>query len=107
MSQKSEYDAAYFTLLRAREELDHLRRYQDYLDEELERLAAFTEAVDTAGERVPAKYRKLVDASAKPVLDAVKARRALVRAERQKVPTRISDQEAFVVECEDEVQRLR
>lgn len=107
MSQKSEQDAAYFTLLRAREELDHLRRYQEYLDDELERLEGFMTAVDSAGDVVPAKFRRMIDSSAKPLLEAVKTRRSLVQSERQKVPERVSAQESFVYECEDEVARLR
>lgn len=107
MSAKSEYDAAYFTLLRAREEVDHLRRYQVFLDEEIERLAAFATAVDDAPEVVPRKYRRMVDGTSQALVEAVGRRRAIVAGERRKVPDRISDAEAFVVECEEELAALR
>lgn len=107
MSRRSEYDAAYFTLLRAREELDHLRRYQQLLEEELERLAASAEAVQERFEAVPRRFRKVVDGTDEQLLEAIGRRRSIVRSERDKVPARITAQEAFVRECEDEVDALR
>jgi DNA repair ATPase RecN len=107
MSRRSEYDAAYFTLLRAQEELGHLRRYQQFLEEELERLDEVTRQVDAASQVVPRKFRKMVDATDKQLLEAVGRRRAIVLAEQRKVPQRITEQEAFVAECEDEVSALR
>lgn len=107
MSRKSEYDAAYFTLLRAQEELGHLRRYQEYLQEERGRLAAFAKAVDDDAEVVPRKFRRLVDSTSKPLLEAVGRRRAIVLSEQDRMPDRIRAQEAFVIECEEEVAALR
>lgn len=107
MSRKSEYDAAYFTLLRAREEVDHLRRYQEFLEEELTRLAEFVTAVDDAPEVVPRKYRRMVDGTAQQLIEAVGRRRAIVLAEKRKTPERISAAEAFVIECEEELAALR
>lgn len=107
MSRKSEYDAAYFTLLRAREELDHLRRYEQFLAEEIDRLAAFNTAVDDAPEVVPSKYRRMVDATARQLTEAVGRRRAIVASEQRRVPERVAAQEAFVRECEDELATLR
>ena len=107
MSRKSEYDAAYFTLLRAQEELGHLRRYQQYLDEELDRLADIARTVDAASQVVPRKFRRMVDATDKQLLEAVGRRRSIVLSEQQKIPQRIADQEAFVAECETEVSTLR
>jgi hypothetical protein len=49
MTAKSEYDAAYFTLLRAIEERDELLRYREFLDSERARLDAFTEADAAVG----------------------------------------------------------
>jgi hypothetical protein len=107
MSRKSEYDAAYFTLLRAREELDHLRRYQEFLEDELARLTTFAETVDDAAEVVPRKFRKMVDSTSKPLIEALGRRRAVVLAERDKVPARVAALEEFVSECEAEVAALR
>lgn len=107
MSAKSEYDAAYYTLLRAREEVDHLRRYQDFLDEELDRLRTFVTAVDDAADVVPRKYRRMVDGTSQQLVEAVGRRRAIVQGERRKVPERVSAAEAFVVECEEALAGLR
>lgn len=107
MTRKAEYDAAYFTLLRAREELSYLRRYQEYLAEELGRLADFARAVDDAPDVVPRKFRKMVDATAKPLLEAVGRRRAVVMSEQDRMPERIQAQEAFVEECEADLAALR
>ncbi|CAN5402883.1 hypothetical protein BH23ACT9_BH23ACT9_13640 [soil metagenome] len=107
MTRQAEYDAAYFTLLRAREELDHLRRYQQFLEEELDRLAAFSTAVDDAPEVVPRKFRRMIDSTAKPLLEAIGRRRAIVLTERGKVPTLVTAQEAFVVECEEDLAAMR
>lgn len=107
MSRESEYDAAYFTLLRAREELDHLRRYGEYLTEELDRLAAFAVQINDASEVVPRKFRRLVDGTDRQLLEAVGRRRAIVLSERDKVPERITAQEAFVTECEEDLASLR
>ena len=107
MSRQSEYDAAYFTLLRAREELDHLRRYEEFLAEELDRLAAFVTAVDDAPEVVPRKYRRMVDGTARQLTEAVARRRAIVLSEHRKMPERVAAQEAFVRECEDDLAALR
>ncbi len=107
MSRQSEYDAAYFTLLRAREELDHLRRYAEYLTEELDRLAGFARSVHEASEVVPRKFRRMVDGTDKQLLEAIGRRRAIVLSERDKVPERVTAQESFVAECEEELASLR
>jgi hypothetical protein len=107
MASRSEQDAAYFTLLRAREELDHLRRYEEFLQEELDRLDAASESVRRGAELVPRKFRRMVESTDGPLLEAIGRRRSIVLSERDKVPERISAQEAFVAECEEEVARLR
>ena len=107
MSRDAEYEAAYFTLLRAREDLDHLARYADFLETELARLATFVATIDTGAEAVPRKFRKLVDSTDKFVVEAIGRRRAIVLSERDKMPDRIAAQEAFVLECEAEADALR
>jgi len=105
--RSAEYEAAYFTLLRARDELTSLLRYAEFLREERERLDAFADAVDDEPQVVARTYRKPVDATAKPVLEAVGLRRKAVLDELQRVPERITAAEEFVRECEEEVAALR
>ena len=105
--RSKEYDAAYFTLLRAREEHDDLVRYRDYLDAERERLDAFTEETRRGTDALPRRVRRPVEATTKQLLEAVGRRRAAVLDERRRVDDRISAAAAFVTECEEDVDRLR
>ena len=107
MSAKSEYDAAYFTLLRAIEERDHLLRYREFLTRESARLDAFTEATHEADDEVPRKLRRAVASSTKQLLEAVGRRRAVVLDELGRIDDRIEAAEGFVRECEEEVATLR
>ncbi|CAN5634146.1 hypothetical protein BH23ACT7_BH23ACT7_18880 [soil metagenome] len=107
MSAKSEYDAAYFTLLRAVEERDDLLRYRDYLESERDRLDEFSAGTRDGAELVPRKVRRPVDATTKGLLEAVGRRRAIVLGELGRMETRITNAEAFVAECEAEVASLR
>ncbi|HWB72180.1 MAG TPA: hypothetical protein VG452_08170 [Egibacteraceae bacterium] len=107
MSARSEYDAAYFTLLRAIEERDALLGYRTYLETELQRLDGFAEQTRELAEPVPAKVRRPVEQTTKPLLEAVGQRRATVFVELGRVEQRVANAEAFVQECEAEVAALR
>ncbi len=107
VSARSEYDAAYFTLLRAREEHDDLLRYGEYLDVEQARLDAFTEQTRGGMDAVPRRLRRVVDGTTKPLLEAVGRRRSAVLDERRRMEGRLRNAELFVEECELEVARLR
>ncbi|MDP9405493.1 MAG: hypothetical protein M3O86_02675 [Actinomycetota bacterium] len=107
MSAKSEYDAAYFTLLRAREERDDLLRYGEYLHAEQERLEAFAATTRDAAEALPRRVRRPVDATTRPLLEAVGRRRAVVLDERRRLDDRLANAERFVEECELELATLR
>jgi Zn-dependent oligopeptidase len=90
MGSRSEYDAAYFTLLRAREEHAQLLSYREYLVSEL-----------------PRRMRRPVDQTTKAVVEAVGTRRSVVFAELERMDDRISNAQQFVEECETEVEQLR
>ncbi|MGH8934312.1 MAG: hypothetical protein ACRDZO_27675 [Egibacteraceae bacterium] len=107
MGAKSEYDAAYFTLLRAQEERDHLLRYRDFLEVERDRLATFSAATEQATDALPRPLRRTVDATTKTLLEAVGRRRTIVLAELGRMDERIANAESFVLECETEVAALR
>ncbi len=107
MGAKSEYDAAYFTLLRAQEERDHLLRYRDFLEAERDRLAAFSAATERATDALPRSLRRTVDATTKTLLEAVGRRRTIVLSELGRMDERIANAEGFVLECEAEVASLR
>ena len=105
--RSKEYDAAYFTLLRAREEHQDLLRYRDFLDAERTRLDAFAEETRDTADALPRKVRRPVAATTKPLLEAVGRRRVVVLDERRRVDDRIAAAEAFVAECQEDVDRLR
>ena len=105
--RSKEYDAAYFTLLRAQEEQQDLLRYRDFLDAEKARLDAFAEETRRTTEALPRKVRRPIAATSKPLLEAVGRRRLAVLDERRRVDDRIAAADAFVGECEEDVDRLR
>lgn len=106
-SRRSEYDAAYYTMLRAVDERDHLLRYREFLTAERERLDNVAEATRAAGTHLPRPIRRPVERTDKPLLEALGQRRAVVLDELARMDNRITAAEAFVEECEAEVARLR
>lgn len=107
MTTKSEFDAAYFTLLRAREERDSLLRYGEFLDAELARLDQFAVETRDLMDDLPRKVTRPVATTTKGVLEAVGRRRAAVLDERKRMDTRLANADRFVEECELEVEALR
>lgn len=107
MSPTSEYDAAYFTLLRAREEHGQLLTYREYLVGERARLDSFVAELRDRADEVPRRLRRAIDHTAKTVLQAVGTRRAVILSELDRMDDRIANAQEFVEECEAEVEQLR
>lgn len=107
MTTKAEYEAAYFTLLRAREERDYLLRYAEFLEAEQDRLDRFSAQVQESQEQLPRKMIRPIAGTTKALLEAVGRRRSAVMDERRRMPERLSNADAFVAECELEVETLR
>lgn len=108
MSQQAEYEAAYFTLLRAREDLDHLHRYQYILDEEIIRLQGWIAILrEEVGTQVPGVIRRRLDDSVKVTIEGLQERIKVAEGELKALPKRIDDQQIFVHECEQEVEQLK
>jgi len=107
MASRSEYDAAYFTLLRAREEHAQLLSYREYLSNERQRLDAFVAELREEAEHVPRRMRRPIAQTTKTVAEAVGARRSVVLAELERMDDRIRNAQEFVEECETEVANLR
>ena len=100
MSESAEREAAYFALLRARDELDALRRYDEYLADEQRRLQRSTREETALRDGVAARMRRVLRASDTELGDVIERRLALLEDERERLPERIHAAEAFVVECE-------
>lgn len=107
MSSRTEYEAAYFTLLRAREEHDQLLRYGEFLRAERQRLDDMAGATRSAEDALPKRLRRPVDQTTKPLMEAIGARRNIVLGEQGRIDDRLSAAQDFVEECEREVETLR
>jgi hypothetical protein len=100
MPERSEREAAYFALLRARDELSDLRRYAEHLDDELRRLRRTEREEEALRSSVSPRTRRVLRASDGELRDVSDRRIALIEDERARLPNRISAAEAFVAECE-------
>jgi hypothetical protein len=107
MSARSEYEAAYFTLLRAREEHTELLRYGEFLVRERDRLETMTAQLRDEEEALPRRLRRPLNQTSRPVLQAIGARRNVVLSELGRLDERLEAAQAFVAECEAEVSTLR
>jgi hypothetical protein len=106
VSAKSEYEAAYFTLLRAREEHTELLRYSEFLEQERHRLEEVAARTRTAEDELPRRLRRPIGQTSSTLLQAIGARRNIVLSEQSRMPDRISAAQDFVDECESEVNAL-
>jgi len=104
---RNEVEAAYFTLLRAREELDQLRRYDEYLTLEAQRLRRSAAEAAALAETVPRRIRRGLRHTDGPLTEATDARLRAIEDERPRLPDRIAAAEDFVAACEQEHAALR
>ncbi len=99
---RDEVESAYFALLRAREELDALRRYQQYLEAEAQRLRRVRAEGEALATEVDRRMRRGLAHTDAPLAQAIAARLAAIDDERPRLPDRLAAAEAFVTECEQE-----
>lgn len=104
---RDEVEAAYFTLLRARDELTALRRWEEYLADELRRLRRFTSEGEALADTVDPRLRRALRHTDGPLKDALDARAAVIRDEQARLPERVEAAEQFVEECERDHSALR
>ncbi len=97
---RDEVEAAYFALLRAREELAALRRFDEYLADEARRLRRFVREGEALADSVERKLLRRLQHTDTPLADAVKVRLAVIGDEQARLPDRIAAAEAFVDESE-------
>lgn len=108
MTRRDEYEAAYFTLLRARDHGEQLARYAQLLEAERLRIQAWMDQLRTEiGTGVPPAIRRPLDHSLPPLLEAMEARLQLVIDEERHLPKQMEAQAAFILECEEEVASLK
>lgn len=107
MAGRDDTQAAYFSLLRAREELDALRRYDEFLRDEQRRLRRFTREGEALAEPISRRVRRPLGPSDTLLADALEQREAIIADELEHLPERIAAAEAYVAECEQEHDVLR
>lgn len=100
-------EAAYFTLLRAREKVTALHRYEEFLRNERRRLQRLVAEGDALDARVDPRLRRALGHTDRSLAEALKARHEVIDAELDRLPDRIAGAEAFVGDAEEEHDRLR
>lgn len=103
---RDESQAAYFTLLRAREEFAALERYAEFLGEEQRRVRRFMAEGAALADTVDHRLRRSMRHIDTQFLDAITQRMAWIDDERGHLPDRIAAAAAFVAACEQEHRRL-
>lgn len=107
MTRRDEVEAAYFQLLRAREEVEHLQRYEEHLLAEQQRAErALHDARQRPGE-VPLRLRRVFRVNDEALVRALEQRLRIIADERRHLPDRRAAAEAFVEECELEHDLVR
>jgi hypothetical protein len=104
---RNEVETAYFTLLRAREDLSALRRYDEYLREEARRLRRFVSEGDALAGTVDPRLLRVLRHTDGPLTEALRARLALLGDEAARLPDRLTAAETYVEDCEREHERLK
>lgn len=107
MGARNEVEAAYFALLRAREEESDLARYAAYLADEARRLRRTTSEMNALADEVPKRLRRRLTHTEAPLMAAVRERLEAIQDELVRMPDRMEAAAIFVRECEEEHDRLK
>ncbi len=107
MRARDEVEAAYFSLLRAREELDDLRRFEEYLGDEIRRLRRFMSEGAALEDDLHKHLRLRLAHTQQPLGEAVQGRIETCQDELSRMEARVLAAEAFVAESESRHERLR
>lgn len=97
---RDEVEAAYFTLLRAREEHAALQRYEEYLRAERQRLQRTSRERQAALATVDRRMGRTIRATDQALEEASLARQRVIDDELARVPERLDAATAYVAECE-------
>lgn len=107
MTRRDDVQAAYFQLLRAREELDHVRRFAEYVEDERRRMRRVRSETEASADRVPARLRRVLRPADEQLAQALERRAGVLDDEARRLPDRIAAAQEFVVEAEREHDALR
>lgn len=104
---RDDVEAAYFALLRARDDVSDLQRYQEYLADEARRLRRSTAEADALSTQAPPRLRRRLLHTDGPLADAIRGRLEVIADELRWVPDQLVAAEAYVAECEAEHDRCK
>ncbi len=104
---RDDVEAAYFALLRAREEVGELLRYEEFLRGEARRLRRSASEGRALADQVDRRLLRALRHTDQPLEDAIKDRLAVLADELDRVPDRIQAAEEFVEACELEHTQLK
>ena len=107
MRARDEVEAAYFALLRAREELAELECFREYLGDELRRIRRFVSEGAALEDTLAPRLRRRLAHTDRPLHDALRTRQNVIADELRRLPARIDAAAAFVEECERDHDRLK
>ena len=97
---RTEVEAAYFALLRARDELSMLSRYEEYLQREAQRLRRGQGEVSALRDELSEPVRRALRSSDSDLAEVIERRLALIADELSRLPDRIAAVSTYVEECE-------
>lgn len=100
-------EAAYFALLRAREDETDLQRYGEYLHDEVRRLRRVRSELDAAAGDAPGRLRRRIAHTDGALSKALQVRLEVVDEELARLDQRVDDARAYVAECEHTHAALR
>lgn len=104
---RDDAEAAYFALLRARDDVSDLQRYQEYLEDEARRLRRSTSEADALSTQAPPRLRRRLLHTDAPLAEAIKGRLEAIADELRWLPDQLAAAQEYVAECEREHERLR
>lgn len=104
---RDDVEAAYFALLRARDEVADLQRYQEYLEDEARRLRRSTSEADALSTQAPPRLRRRLLHTDAPLAEAVRGRLEVIADELRWTTAQLESAHAYVGECEAEHDRLK
>jgi hypothetical protein len=99
-TERTEREASYFALLRARDELSVLSRYEEFLHAEAQRLRRNLSEGGALSAGVPEPVRRPLRASDSDLTEVVERRLRIIADELGRLPDRLSAASAYVEECE-------
>lgn len=104
---RDQVEAAYFTLLRARDEVTSLQRYAELLAEESRRLERTRREGQALAAQADRRLWRALSDSQTALDEATDLRLRVIAEERGRLPERLAAAEAFVADCETTHTRLR